>query len=537
MKNLLISLLSICLSVSSVLAQLPSWVPSGGLLVYYPFNGNANDEGGNGVHGTNTGGTLTSDRAGISDKAYALSTSGSKIALFTGHTSYLPSTRSISFWFKTSNTGLEQKVLSYRPSCSGGTERFFEFYTSSTSNSLIYIHSGSGSVGAYYNENEWNHVALTIRNDSAKLYVNDVYQGVVLNVQVLSQTATFGVSSVNACIANFGQNKRFTGSIDEIGVWNRALTAAEITGLAKRCHFSITGHPHDTTLYTGDDAIFTAGANDSSGFLWQANPDSLGWINIPGNSKYSGNTSDTLKISNIDLRNHLQQFRAIALLGTCPDTSEVALLSIGDTCIISVFDTIPVYDTTFVTIYDTVSVFDTTFITIYDTVAVYDTLFVTITDSVTFTDTVTVMDTVYITITDSITITDTSFVTISDTSFITITDTVFVTITDTSLISVTDTLVIKAVLTGVAPPNNINKIKIYPNPASTHIYIDNGDYSRMGGYTIIIKNSLGQTVFNQTVTQQQYYIDLSAWTGKGTYFVYILDDQNNKIELKKIVLQ
>ena len=125
----------------------------------------------------------------------------------------------------------------------------------------------------------------------------------------------------------------------------------------------------------------------------------------------------------------------------------------------------------------------------------------------------------------------------TDTIYVTVVDTNYVTLTDTIYISVTDTLIINAVLTGVSPPNNVNTIKVYPNPASTHIYIDNGDFASMTGYIIKIINSLGQTVFNQEINQQLFYIDLSGWTGDGTYFVYIIDSQGNIIDTKKIILQ
>ena len=42
---------------------------SSGLVAYYPFNGNTNDESGNDNHGTNNGATLTADRFGNADKA------------------------------------------------------------------------------------------------------------------------------------------------------------------------------------------------------------------------------------------------------------------------------------------------------------------------------------------------------------------------------------------------------------------------------------------------------------------------------------
>jgi hypothetical protein len=104
-------------------------------------------------------------------------------------------------------------------------------------------------------------------------------------------------------------------------------------------------------------------------------------------------------------------------------------------------------------------------------------------------------------------------------------------------ISVTDTLIIDAYLTGIEPPDNKNTIKIYPNPAKTHIFINTGDYDLMNGYQIRIDNSLGQTVFSNNINQQEFYINLSDWTGPGLYLVYIIDTNSNVIEVKKIIIQ
>ncbi len=49
-------------------AQLPP--PINGLVAYYPFNGNADDESVYGHHGTVSGATLTNDRFGMANKAY-----------------------------------------------------------------------------------------------------------------------------------------------------------------------------------------------------------------------------------------------------------------------------------------------------------------------------------------------------------------------------------------------------------------------------------------------------------------------------------
>jgi hypothetical protein len=58
-------------------AQIPSFVPTNGLVGWWPFNGNANDESGNGNHGTpGLGVTLGSDRYGILNTAYDFNGNG-----------------------------------------------------------------------------------------------------------------------------------------------------------------------------------------------------------------------------------------------------------------------------------------------------------------------------------------------------------------------------------------------------------------------------------------------------------------------------
>ena len=72
MKNLLFVLLVLSVTVN---AQVPSYVPTNGLVAYYPFNGNANDASGNGNNGTVNGATLTTDRFGDVGKAYSFNDS------------------------------------------------------------------------------------------------------------------------------------------------------------------------------------------------------------------------------------------------------------------------------------------------------------------------------------------------------------------------------------------------------------------------------------------------------------------------------
>jgi uncharacterized protein (TIGR02145 family) len=125
----------------------------------------------------------------------------------------------------------------------------------------------------------------------------------------------------------------------------------------------------------------------------------------------------------------------------------------------------------------------------------------------------------------------------SNVSTINILDTCIVTVYDTLLTTLTDTLVINTQITGITQPNNLNTLKVFPNPASTHITIDYGNFNAMSGYILKIVNAVGQTVFTTPINQQTSYINLSTWTGSGIYFVQLINPQNNIIENRKILIK
>jgi len=105
----------------------------------------------------------------------------------------------------------------------------------------------------------------------------------------------------------------------------------------------------------------------------------------------------------------------------------------------------------------------------------------------------------------------------------------------TDSISIEDTLNIQVLITELTAPNNVNEMKVYPNPAKDNIWIDCGDYAKMNGYTIKLVNSSAIEKWSTTVTQQLYSVDLNGYS-KGIYLLEIYDGGNQKVEVKKIVL-
>lgn len=76
-------LLTLCALLTGLTtqAQLPSYVPTDGLVGYWGFNGNANDESGNGNDGVVNGATLTEDRDGNPNAAYSFDGTDDRIEL------------------------------------------------------------------------------------------------------------------------------------------------------------------------------------------------------------------------------------------------------------------------------------------------------------------------------------------------------------------------------------------------------------------------------------------------------------------------
>lgn len=79
------------------------------------------------------------------------------------------------------------------------------------------------------------------------------------------------------------------------------------------------------------------------------------------------------------------------------------------------------------------------------------------------------------------------------------------------------------------------KISLYPNPAKEKFTLDFGN-EIISNYTIKINNMLGQEVYSNVIDKPQFEVS-KTWQGEGMYFVKILNDQNEILTIKKIILQ
>jgi hypothetical protein len=319
------------MSSSSLKAQVPSYVPTNGLVGWWPFNGNANDESGNGNNGTVNGATLTSDRFGIPNKAYD----------FNGVNSYIITTpffnASSDFTFScwvNSNSSTSQTIVNTVPHTILGYG-INPWWGGAGNIGFLY---GSGFSNGWYNNNYYflnpnaylnvwiNHVIVK-SNQIWQFYQNGVlvntYNATTLPSGLISQLV-FGHCDPSIC------SETFSGKVDDISSWSRNLTQQEITALYNGCQLSINSQPTNQTITVNNNAQFAVSSSDPNAtYQWQTDL-GVGFQNLSSVGQYSGVTNDTLTVSYVTFANNNQPFRCIVSSGSCSDTSNVAVLTVNN---------------------------------------------------------------------------------------------------------------------------------------------------------------------------------------------------------------
>jgi hypothetical protein len=262
----------------------PSCTPApSGLVGWWPGEGNAND-----IVGMNNGllenVTFTS---GVVGQAFACDPNNFPYGTYTGiqipdqQAYVLTNSLSIEGWIRPRGDGY---CIFWRGDNRPGLDPYV-LSMQGNNNLRFYIEDESGNsafVGTNINYNQWYHVAATWDGESGimKLYING---------QLASQTVTavrpFGdlipEDSPGVGIGNLndGQNNfPFTGDIDEISLYNRALSAAEIqaiynAGSAGKCAGplppGITVQPSNQTTVEGSNVVLSVAAGGTGPFSYQ----------------------------------------------------------------------------------------------------------------------------------------------------------------------------------------------------------------------------------------------------------------------------
>lgn len=304
MKKL--TFLTAILLAFSTLAQVPNYVPTNGLVGWWPFNGNANDESGNGNNGTVNGATLTSDRNGVINSAYSFDGVNDKISSINPN---LSNVYSISFWYYLNTNDFQYPIgfginnlntsdaykgygigySSTSPPCLGlNSSKIFVYDAVSTCNTWL----ESSSIS---NIQIWQNIVITKVNNLTKIYKNGVFDISSSNLSLQGiNNLCFGARSDNFAF--------FNGKLDDIGIWNRALTQQEITNLyngvynlpVELTQFSASCSENTTTINWQ-----TASENNSAYFEVLQSRDGEVWTSKT-TTPAAGNSTSTIDYSYTD---------------------------------------------------------------------------------------------------------------------------------------------------------------------------------------------------------------------------------------------
>jgi hypothetical protein len=218
-----------------------------GLVGYYQLNGNALDASGNGYNGVNYGATATTDRFGNPTGALRFDGTSSYIDL----ASLVPALAgggqgSVSLWVKhgTYSQFGSDSVFTYGTGhYDHGELDLGNIGTNLTNESMSFFFYGPGVAAVdggyvnghtFYYDDTWHHVVLEMGNDFNALYVDGVKMPVIYG---WSGNATTG-NSMWAGMTQFTVGRQindpvyFTGALDDLRIYNRALSSDEIGQLA-----------------------------------------------------------------------------------------------------------------------------------------------------------------------------------------------------------------------------------------------------------------------------------------------------------------
>ena len=315
----------------------PSYLPKNGLVGWWPFNGNANDESGNNNHGTVIGATLTLDRNGKANSAYSFD--GVKSSNISFNNLIVKNEFTISIWAKatrTSGSSYKESNLCYPSSSSILSQQNWL---------LLPPHGGNGvslGVGIAFgtdkiivaehcsnllvpraisevNRLDYSHILLKYNATTFELYVD--------NKKIISKSVN--CSNVPKILGNtFGTlyySPEFSGVIDDIVIYNRALTEQEISQLYSGCSKE------------------TATSNNFNSFVF-TNNSTINLNATPAGGTFNGEavTNNTFNPSKAKLGKNNIKYTFKNSLG-CLDSTNFTMImvdSIGNTC--STYDTLKI---------------------------------------------------------------------------------------------------------------------------------------------------------------------------------------------------
>ena len=221
--------------------EIPIYVPSNGLVAWFPFNGNAIDESWNGHDAEVDGASLSTDRFGNSEAAY----------VFDGNDRIFPSNpegfpvaeRTTSIWMKSNVEVTGGRALFGYGGGSCGSSWLLTYNNQGNQPYAYHSFELQGHCNAFATAaampssefENWHHIVLRTSVEGTDIFVDGVLttQSSTFVNNTQPNCAVLGAvpSPGGACVYQDSANDLWSGLLDDFAIWNRALTNEEIESL------------------------------------------------------------------------------------------------------------------------------------------------------------------------------------------------------------------------------------------------------------------------------------------------------------------
>ena len=212
--------------MSMVLAQ----IPVQGLVAWFPFSGGFQDESGSGIVLTARTPAVppvpVADRFGTASSAYSLNGTSNSIR---GSDALLPmgnSPRTISLWLKAPDIAT---IFSYGKQ-EPGKHLAVRLFSDGQYSMVVSTLRDSFSVDPWINMVQWSHLCVTYDGSVVRMYANGAlkYASNPVTMQTEPEQMVMG-----GWLNNPIDEGLYQGSLDDIAVYSRCLTAAQVAYLAQ----------------------------------------------------------------------------------------------------------------------------------------------------------------------------------------------------------------------------------------------------------------------------------------------------------------
>ena len=210
-----------------------------GLIGYYPFNGNANDESTNSNDGIVFEAILTADRFGNENSAYKFD--GDNDNIYLGTNVYSSNAGTIAAWIYLDNIDERLPIFSQGDIYNDYNSMRFTIWDDSLS--LIVDHrtcdnsSDFPTIKTYTKipAGQWVHVAVTSDGSVHKFYINgvlsDYHTVIAAQGEWFDELCSGGKDTYIGRWKRPSNDENFNGKIDELRIYNRAVNQDEILAL------------------------------------------------------------------------------------------------------------------------------------------------------------------------------------------------------------------------------------------------------------------------------------------------------------------